>query len=193
MLRYEHYLDLMSYIKSNQSQRHFGIWLDMGGSPTHIYQANQGDIRELRVSCRMLKNILSKFRLLYTVEWSISEGTWDKMGVTFLAVFVGPENCVWKSEDSRSRVVQLRIVRVGQKTRSSLVRFIEYKRSKTRSGAPSVFPRTRIASLNSAGNVVIQFHTAARRGIAIAICDSRFMLTSNEDKSRKLCSTSIQW
>lgn len=94
MLRYEHYLDLMSYIKSNQSQRHFGIGLDMGGCPTHIYQANQGDIRELRVSCRMLKNILSKFRLLYTVEWSISEGTWDKMGVTFLAVFVGPENCV---------------------------------------------------------------------------------------------------
>lgn len=58
-----------------------------------------------------------------------------------------------------------------------------YSRSNMRSGAPSIRPLVRIASLYSAGNKPIQFHTADSRCVAIARCASLLIFTINEESS----------
>jgi len=89
----------------------------------------------------------------------------------------------WKSGDIRSEVIQFKMIKVGQKTFSLPVGTMEYNKSNTRSGAPSVFPLVRMASLNSCGKMSIQFQTAALRCTAMASWDSFFILTSNDESS----------
>ena len=110
--------------------------------------------------------------------------------ITFLLVWA--KFPYWNSAEIRSDVIQFRIVKVGQKTFSLPAWDRECIKSKTRSGAPSVLPLVRIASLNSEGKTSIQFQMADLRCIAIVRWDSIPILTSNEESSVQFLSNRLE-
>lgn len=92
-------------------------------------------------------------------------------------------SCRCASEFMRSTERQFSTASVGQNMCSVLVVTSVYRRSKTRSGAPSSRVRDLITSLYSFGKTSIQFQRARRRGTEIAMWDEGFILTRSEQSS----------
>ena len=179
------HLDLVGDVRSDQPQRNITFRLNIRCSTTDIDRTSQRNLRELRMSAEISKSVYSEPRFLSHKTSIATVKRYKNLEIiTFLLVWVNFP--YWNSAEIRSDEMQFRIVKVGQKTFSLPAWARECIKSKTRSGAPSVLPLVRMASLNSEGKTSIQFQMADLRCIAIIRWDSILILTSNEESSVRL-------